>query len=200
MDTATLTYPARLVISRKPTERAPDVFVAVDSKTLADQVALGGRLLRLEELGRLGGCGYYQYTPVPEAEAETVAERMRAELGRQYCPAAKGAESAANTSAPEAPEETPQQGEDTTKAQPRQVELVVAYDAGEGVSPLRITHGLGELVSLKVDGQEAKPPTRDILKLYRLLRERGYDPVAFRWLGRPEPTGRRLKLQTYARA
>lgn len=86
MDTSTLTYPARLVITRKPTRLAPDVFVTVDNKTLTDQAALGGRLLRLEELGRMGGCGYYHYTPVPEAEAETVAERMRAELVAEYTP------------------------------------------------------------------------------------------------------------------
>jgi len=193
-----LTYPARLVISRKPTKLAPDVFVTLDSKLLTDQAALGGRLLYLEELGRLGRCGYYTYTPAPEAQAEAVAATIRAELERQYCPATNGAEVLAALSAPEAPEETPDQGQDTTKAQPQQVELVIAYDTGNGCNPLRIVAG-GELVSLRVDGQEAKPPTQDLGRLYRLLAQRGYTPAGFRWLGRPV-AGKRQRLQTYTRA
>lgn len=110
-----------------------------------------------------------------------------------------GAGSARNTPAPApAPDGTDTRPQDTPDVAPRQIELVVAYDAGEGLSPLRITHGDGDLVTVKADGQVIEPPVGDLPGLYRWLQAGGYVPSGFNWL-HGLTLGKRQRRQVYTR-
>lgn len=74
-------YPALLVISRPPTEQTPEPFVLVDDRTLSDAAEAAERI-RLYQMWERANrvLGLYSYTLAPVAEAEAVAEQIRAEL------------------------------------------------------------------------------------------------------------------------
>jgi hypothetical protein len=84
----------------------------------------------------------------------------------------------------------------TTAAAPRQIELVVTYEADGSSARTRIHNG-GKLSEYRADGQAAQPPTRKLSDLYRWLADNGYSPAGFAWLDRGP--GNRRRRQTYAR-
>jgi len=119
--------------------------------------------------------------PGPPGRHRLVQAPPRAALVLKARQIEKGAGSAHDTPTPkaEAPtRETPTSTQDTPDLAPGQIELIVAYDAGEGLSPHRIVHGTGELVTVKADGQVIDAPAKDLDGLYRWLQASGYQPAA----------------------
>jgi hypothetical protein len=93
-------------------------------------------------------------------------------------------------------EESPTQAQHTTEQPPRQIDLVVTYEA-DGAGRLARIHEDGELAEYKTDGRAAEPPARAIAELYRWLQDNGYTPdlSRFNWLDRGQ--GRRRRRQVY---
>lgn len=174
-----LTFPAVLVLTRTNPETGELVTIR-DNRILTNDLELGQRVAMYYNLEAQGG-HRYTYTPTP--------------LDRN------GAGTATNSPAPEAPtSEDPTQPQNTTEPARRQVELVIRYQTDHARKLARVSGG--ELLAMKVDGEPAAPPTRDLDHLYRLLRKRGYkpEPRAFRWLAPVNHRGERERVQTYVRA
>jgi hypothetical protein len=72
------TYPARLIITQA--EANKPLFVSVDCKALHTPAELAKRQTYLAQWAAAMGCRPYTYTPAAEAEAEQVAEVLRARL------------------------------------------------------------------------------------------------------------------------
>lgn len=165
-------YPAVLVISRRPTERTPYPKVVVDKLILNDAIDVAARLddyHKVEMAYRT--TGLYTYTAVPLEDAEAVAAEIRAELEAES--------KAGDAGTP--PAQTPPQGAEATPAQDttepaacQTAAIVVRY---KGIPPLPTEAKVTGML-LQAEGIERG---HSVYQQRIILEEHGYKPDYSQW-------------------